>query len=79
LSIALAYSFISNNSQELACLKLYKEIQDPPYNDDLQTGEREAIKKRTLLIGVYITMDCPDFRDLDILIISYISPLDDEK
>ena len=58
-------------AKELACLHLYKDINEISRTTEMQLAERETIQKHKDLIFEYVEKDCPDFHDLKAIYNNY--------
>ena len=60
-------SFFTDNSKDLECLKIYKDIRENLRSQERQLAEREAILEGKELVMKYVENDCPEFSDLDLM------------
>lgn len=60
-------SFFTDESQEIECLKIYKEIRENLRSQEMQLAEREAILKGKELVMKYVEKNCPEFPDLEFM------------
>ncbi len=60
-------SLVNSESKELECLLLYKDIWELNHSPEMATSEREATSLQYEQIMKYVEMDCPEFRDLDLM------------
>jgi hypothetical protein len=83
LAILITMIVLQNfvESKELACLRLYKDINELSRTSEMQTAESEAIHKRQNMIFEYVEKSCPDFHDLELIYNNYKQnyPIADEN
>ena len=67
--ILVTFIIFSNyfESEELKCLRLYKDIMELSKTPEISLSEHDVLKRQKEQLAQYVENNCPDFKDLGLM------------